>query len=222
MNKIESEEAFLADNAADFAGDHNIARFTMLINAEKVRILEFNARKTSSVDDKRRAGAVYEDYRRQLSDLLKLFVGAAAIVDADIPHTADKYKNPYPRSDHNLIAKATSFAIDSVPIQHQLIEAGLPPEAIDNLLLIRDAFQTASLAYESTKTGRAEAVGGMVDAFRKIMEYSKRRGRSVRLKYRNNPAKLAAWAVASHLERAPHREKSAPKAKQEVTPATTE
>ncbi|MDQ2746234.1 MAG: hypothetical protein M3T96_03135, partial [Acidobacteriota bacterium] len=47
------------------------------------------------------------------------------------------------------------------------------------------------------------ATGGMNAAFRQTMELSSRRDKRIRLKYRRNPAKLAAWEIASHLDRAP-------------------
>jgi hypothetical protein len=49
----------------------------------------------------------------------------------------------------------------------------------------------------------AEATGGLNASFRKAMALSSKRDKRVRMKYRDNPAKLAAWTVASHLERTP-------------------
>ena len=205
MDKIEGEEVFFNDNAADFAGNMNVEKYTVLINAEKVKILAFDAQQTSGFDDKRQAQEIYENRRDELVDLLEQYVLAAAIVDDEIEGTAEKFKMPRPRTDQNLIAKATSFSNDSPPIKTQLIAAGLPSEAIGHLAIVRDEFQQAALAYDSAEEHHAEATGGMTDSFRKIMDYSRRRDKSVKLKYRNNAAKLAAWTVASHLNRAPRK-----------------
>lgn len=66
-------------------------------------------------------------------------------------------------------------------------------------------FQGAGAGRDSGETQHAGASGGMTAAFRKAMELSAKRGKRIKMKYRNNPEKLAAWAVASHLDRAPKR-----------------
>jgi hypothetical protein len=207
MDKIDREEAFMTDNAADFPSGSHADKWTQLINPEKAKILQFDAAQTSGFDDKRQAQEIYETRRDELVDLLEEFVLAADIVDDDIEGTAAKFKMPRPRTDQNLIAKATSFHADSDTIKTELEEAGLRAGGRGQLITIRDAFQQAALAHDSAEEHHAEATGGMNDSFRKLMQYSRRRDKSVRMKYRNNPAKLAAWTVASHLDRAPKRKK---------------
>ncbi len=43
-----------------------------------------------------------------------------------------------------------------------------------------------------------------------MMDYMRSRDKRVRMKFRSNPAKLAAWEIASHLDRAPKRAKEEP------------
>lgn len=203
MDKIDREEAFFADNAADFPANSTADGLSQLINTEKAVILAFDAQQTSGYDDKRQAQAIYDNRRDDLVDLLERFVLAAAVVDDEIEGTAEKFKMPRPRNDQNLIAKATSFHADSAAIKAELTAAGLDSGAFAQLLAVRDAFQAAALAHDSAEEEHAEATGGMTASFRKIMELSRRRSKSVLLKYRDNPAKLAAWTVASHLDRAP-------------------
>lgn len=205
MDKIDREEAFFTDNAADFPANSTADDFTQQIAAEKAKILGFDAQQTSGFDDKRQAQSIYDDHRDELIDLINLFVLAASIVDDEIPGTAEKYKKPYPRTDQHLIAKATSFHTDSTAIKAQLIAAGIPEPDFGRLLTVRDAFQQAALVHDSAEEHHAEATGGMNAAFRTMMDLSRRRGKYVLMKYRDNPAKLAAWTVASHLERAPKR-----------------
>ena len=207
MDKIDREEAFFTSNAADFTGNVKAEQYTTMINAEKAKILDFDAQQTSGFDDKRQTQEIYETRRDELIDLLESFVLAADIVDDEIEGTAAKFKKPYPRTDRNLIAKAMSFHTDSAAIEAEFTEAGLPADARADLVAMREAFQQAALANDTAEEKHAEATGGMADSFRKIMEYSKKRGKVVQLKYRNNPAKLAAWTVASHLDRAPKKAK---------------
>jgi hypothetical protein len=205
IDKMDREEAFFTENAADFDGNLQVAKYTPLIATEKSKILAFDAQQTSGFDDKRQAQEIYDARRDELIDLLDVFVLAADIVDDDIEGTAAKFRKPYPRTDQNLIAKATSFNADAAPIRAEMLAAGLPSDAIARLLTVRDAFQQAALVHDTAEEKHAEATGGMNDSFRKMMEYSTKRGKNVQMKYRSNPAKLAAWLVASHLDRAPKR-----------------
>jgi len=208
MDKVDREDVFMAESTADFPPATVAAQMTVLIGVEKTKILQFDAEQTSGFDNKRQAQAIYDDWRDEVIDLINQYVLAAAIVDGDIPGTAAKYTKPYPRTDQNLIAKAASFAADSPGIETQLLAAGLEEDAPARLPLAKTAFQQAARVRDGALEQHAGATGGMSDSFRKMMEYSKRRDKAVRLKYRNNPAKLAAWTVASHLDRAPKRTKN--------------
>lgn len=210
MDKIDREEVFFTDNAADFASHTKAQELNGLINAEKAIILAFDAQQTSGFDEKRQAQEIYENRRDTLVDYLEEWVLAAGIVDDDIEGTAEAYKMPRPRTDQNLIAKATAFAANGASIKAEFIAAGLSNEAFDNLLTARDAFQQAALAHDSAEEKHAEGTGGMIASFRKIMNWSRLRGKIAKLKYRNNAAKLAAFTVASHLDRAPKKKPPTP------------
>ena len=205
LDKIDREDVMIADNAADFPAGTKTADYTALIAAEKSRFLAFDAQQTSGFDDQRAAQEIYDDRRDELVDLLEEFVLACDIIDDDVSGTAAKYKMPRPRSDGSLIAKASSFYNDSEDIKELLEPAGLRRGGRELLLTMRDAFQQAAGTHDSAEEAHAEATAGMKDAMRKMMSYSRRRDKSVRMKYRSNPAKLAAWTVASHLDRAPRR-----------------
>ena len=206
-HKLDSEDVFITDNAADFPPDSPVAFLTAEINVERENILRYDAMQASGFAGKRAAHEIYEDCRRRLADLLDKYVLAAAIVDDDIKGTAARFKNPYPRSDQKLIARAVSFHADSADIESELKRAGL--DEGDRVLLLtgKDQFQQAAGNYASCKERQAEATGGLIESFRKAMALSRRRDKRVKMKYRDNPAKLAAWAVASHLERPPKRGK---------------
>ncbi len=128
---------------------------------------------------------------------------AADIVDDDIEGTAAKFKMPRPRNDRSLIAKATSFNADSAGIEAELVEAGIGANGRARLLTARDGFQQAAADHDAAEVSSGEESGGMSDSFRKLMDLMRRRAKSVQMKYRRNPAKTAAWTVASHLDRAP-------------------
>lgn len=214
-DKLDREDVFITDNAADFPAGSPVGLLTVEINVERQKILDHDANQASGFAGKRSAQEIYDDRRDKLVDLLDKYVLAAAIVEDEIEGTAAKFKNPYPRTDQRLIARARSFFNDSEDIKAQMIDAGLGAGDRNSLTTIRDEFQQAAAARDSGEEHHAEATGGMNDSFRTAMALSSRRDKRVRMKYRDNPAKLAAWTVASHLDRAP---KKAPPATPQPNP----
>lgn len=210
-NKFNAEDAFVVDNVADFPKDSPVDLLTKEINVERQKILAFDAEQMSGFDDKAQAQAIYDERRDRLIDLLDEFVLGASIVEDEVEGTAAKFGNPYPRTDQKLIARATSYHDDSAAIETQLTDAGVRANGRALLITWRDEFQAAAASRDTATEHHAEATGGMLDSFRKAMVLSNRRDKRIRLKYRNNAAKLGAWTVASHLERAPHHAEDANK-----------
>ncbi|CAN5472993.1 hypothetical protein BH10ACI1_BH10ACI1_05170 [soil metagenome] len=205
FDKTDREDAFMIENTADFPTSTKGELLSVQINAERSAILAFDAQQTSGFDDKRQAQAIYDDLRDEAIDLIDKMVLAAQIVDDDLPGTAEKYKKPYPRNDQNIIAKLTSFHADSADKKAAFNDAEFTFSDRDRLLTVRDEFQQAGLTRDTSEERHAEATGGMTASFHNLMDLSRRRDKVVRMKYRNNAAKLAAWTVASHLDRAPNR-----------------
>lgn len=202
-DKLDREDVFIIDNTADFPAGSPVDLLTKEINVERAKILDFDANQASGFADKRSAQEIYEDRRDKLVDLLDKFELAAEIVEDEVEGTAAKFKNRYPRTDQRLIARATAFHADSEGIKDKMNDAGATADDRAALLTVRDEFQQAAAAHDAGQGHHAEATGGLNASFRTAMALSSRRDKRVRMKYRNNPAKLAAWTVASHLERTP-------------------
>lgn len=216
MDKLNREDAFIVENAVDFPNDSPVDLLTKQINSEREKISAFDAAQTSGFSDKAQAQAIYEDRRDRLVDLLDEFVLAAAIVEDDVEGTTAKFKNSYPRTDQKIIVRATSFYNDSADINAQMEDAGLRSGGRALLVTLRDEFQNAAAAHDTGEERHGEATGGMIDSFRRVMILSSRRDKRVRMKYRTNPAKIAAWEIASHLDRAPKRANDAGADKKET------
>jgi hypothetical protein len=121
----------------------------------------------------------------------------------EIPGITEILKVPDNRNDQNLISAATAF-FDETAAHIALFETvDLTADDRNNLTIYRDAFIAAANEWESAVEQHAEAVGALDTLFREMMSLSRKRSAIVKLKYRNNPGKLAAWTVASHLDRAP-------------------
>jgi hypothetical protein len=87
--------------------------------------------------------------------------------------------------------------------------------AISNAKIVNNAinaFETTSANADIAKTSHAEATGGLMDLFKQGMAETRKQEAIVKIKYRDNPSKLASFAVAGHLERTLKKKKPEPTA----------
>ena len=204
MDKIDRERVFLTDNAADFPPGSPTDNISIQINAKVTDALSRDADLVSALGDKAQAMSVKGNARDNLLDEFRdVIAGATAIGDTAVPGITAKFKMPHPRTEQNLIATADAFIADAAPLEAQFIAVGLPNDFLDQILSAKNAFQTARDEADSAAEGHGEAVGALDALMRDIMALSRQRSALVKLKYKNDPGKLAAWEIASHLEKAP-------------------
>ena len=210
MDKLQRERVFLTDNAADFPKDSPVDKVSVRINPKMDAVLASDADLTLELGEKRAAQEAKDTARDRLLELLRDFATGAIAIGDDVPGIRAQFRVPDNRSDQNLIAAATAFFEASAPHADKFEAAGLTTADRDNLNTFRDDFATARAAWQSAAEEHADAVGTLDALFRELMALSAKRSALVKLKYRDNPGKLAAWTVASHLARAPQRIKETP------------
>jgi hypothetical protein len=169
--------------------------------------LVLDARLEQELGEKRAAQEAKDDSRDALIDLIRDFATGAIALNDVIPGIAAQVRMPDNRSDQNLIAAATSIHAVVAPHLDKFKDADLTSADHANLLIFRDKFTADRNAWESASEEHAGAVGALDAVFMDMMALSRKRSALVKLKYRSNPGKLAAWTVASHLERPPQRNK---------------
>jgi len=120
----------------------------------------------------------------------------------------DKFPYPPRNNDEALLQTAGVYATNATPLKVQLIAHELPATFLEDLAADKAAFQDAI-------TDRLNSVGDHIAAREELDDALARGVESVRkltslmkVKYANNPGKLAEWMAASHIERAPRRAKA--------------
>jgi hypothetical protein len=121
-------------------------------------------------------------------------------------------KFPYPprKNDEQLLQLAGVYANNAVPLKADLIAHELPADFLDDLAAdlaeLQSAFAERMNAVGDHIAARQELddeLAGGVEDVRDLTGFMK-------VKYANNPGKLAEWAAATHIERAPRRSKPTP------------
>lgn len=207
LDKFDRQKAFFTEYAADFpAGTPgaNVAAVNAAIVAE---MNELAGDQFSGDGSMRQATSDKDELLDDLSILLRNINRAANAFEDEIPGTDQMFRLPRNRSEDNLLATARSFHEDATPFKDQFIEYGLEADFLEELEEFVTDIEAANLRGDTSGEQRAGSTGGLTDAAKRGMANSRRADSLVRIKFARNPQALAAWTVASHLERAPKKAK---------------
>jgi hypothetical protein len=102
-----------------------------------------------------------------------------------------------------LIAAARAFAADAPPFKATFIEYGLTDDFIEDLNDDVTEFEVAVSAQAAGLRQRVTATAAIDEVIERGMKVIHRLDAIVPNAFRDNPAKLAAWESARHVERAP-------------------
>jgi hypothetical protein len=194
---------FFNAQAADFpAPSIGGQLFTALLSIIQ-QLEQLGTDKISVTGDVAQLVDVKGDAKDLLEDLLQDIAGMASTMAYEINGLEDKFRMPRSRSVQNLILAGRAFAADAAEYQPQFIEYGLHKDFILHLTTATGALEAA---YGDTDESTQERVGtnaALVPLLNDVMIKVNRLQPIVRMKYRNDAAKLSAWIYASHLEREP-------------------
>jgi hypothetical protein len=131
-------------------------------------------------------------------------------MSVDNPSLIEIFRMPRGDNDQQLIAKARSFITEATPLLTQFVEYGLPNNFIDSLEEDIRNFEQAITEQGTSIDTKVGATAAIDDAIERGLKAVKRLTAVVKNKYADNPAKLASWTSASHVERPPKKKPETP------------
>lgn len=142
------------------------------------------------------------DARDDLRSRLKRFSRTASAIAIEVPGLANTFRLPRGDSDEELIAAARAFARDAGPLLSHFVAHEMPATCVDDL--------NASIArFEDKMDDQSGAVGDRVGSrvainqkLEELMLIRRQLNPIMENKYADDPATLAEWTRASHIERA--------------------
>ncbi|MGB7922629.1 MAG: hypothetical protein WCF57_05235, partial [Pyrinomonadaceae bacterium] len=149
----------------------------------------------------REGSANIEAARKQLHNFLKAISRTARTLDA--PGMTEKFRLPGRLKDQELLTLARSFAADAAPLKTEFVRRGLAADFLDTLASLIANFEAAITHRLDSKTTQVTATAALKDLIRQGMVIKTKLDAIVRNTYANDPATLAAWTSASHVERPP-------------------
>ena len=137
------------------------------------------------------------------TDLAAINKNAHTLADLGTPDLDAKFRMPRSAGHQAILNAARAFAKDALPLKAQFISLSMPADFLDTLNAHITAFEGARTTQSDGQRQRGGATGGIEDTVHTSLVAARVLDTIVRNTYRNNPAVLAEWTIASHVEHAP-------------------
>ena len=197
-------------------GAELFAQLTQVI--EDLRGQAYNqSRAQSSVRESSAATAAARDeLMRQLLAIYK----AAPILAFTRPELEDKFRSPHNLNDQALLTLAATYGNDAFPLKAEFIKRGFGADFINELSEAAQAFEAALNARTQALGRQVEATAAIDELIESGLRIVRELGVIVRNTYAQDPAKLALWQSASHVEKPSRRARPKGEGNQPPPPAT--
>ena len=153
------------------------------------------AQKTAGVRSK---AATYKLLHDDLAGISRTAHSLALLGNAGID---GKFHMPRSGGDQALLTTARAFKTDVAPFSADMIELGLDTDFLTHLDTHISDFETAITAKGTGQSAQGGATSGIEDATHQAAIALHVIDTIVRNKYKADPAKLAEWTIASHVEK---------------------
>ncbi|HTX22213.1 MAG TPA: hypothetical protein VMD27_10210 [Candidatus Aquilonibacter sp.] len=194
--------AFGAKYAADFPATSTGGQQFALVSAAVPQTATLGAAQVSGTESAHAGVLSKVAGRFHLHDDLHRIADAAhSLVLMGTAGLQGKFLMPRSGGDQALLNAARAFQTDAPAFSAQFIGLGLDPNFITNLGTDITNFEAAISAKGAGTGAQAGATGGLEDAAHKAAIALHVLKTIVPNVYKNNPAKLAEWATASHVEK---------------------
>lgn len=206
LNQLEGKSAFMHDNITDFPPESPGAVALAGLDAAIARIHSLAALQISG--GQRQAIGIKDELFERLIRILQKMNRAAHSIAEDVDGIEDLFRMPRKRSEEIWLATARSFYNDSEPLDEEFQQYDLPKTFRADIMSLVQQIEAEAANADMKGEQKGGATGGMVAEFSVGGKFGTKLNGIVENKYDNNPQKLAAWRVASHLEKAPKRKKN--------------
>lgn len=193
---------FLQSNSADFASIAAVAADVAVLQAETARLSALGADKVATTTGALDATVYKGDLRDALRDAMQDIADMWRPMAKHYENAQHKFRMPR-GSDQLMIDTAGSFIADAEPLKNDFIARGMDKNFIIDLTAKRDAFAAVVNESEAARLARIGTNAEFREPLKKCRAAIEDVDPIVKMVYRTNPAKLAEWLSATHVERAP-------------------
>ncbi|PYS81100.1 MAG: hypothetical protein DMF67_17985 [Acidobacteria bacterium] len=139
--------------------------------------------------------------RDELWRRLEAISRTARVIAFTSPGLEDKFRLPRGIGDEALLQLARTFASDAAPLKDEFIRRGLAATFIEDLNEEAEAFEAAITRKAQGRSAHVSASAEIDDLIERGMRTVRELDALFRNTFADDPATLAAWQSASHVER---------------------
>lgn len=150
--------------------------------------------------------AARDELRRDLEAINR----TARSMAFDTPGLEDKFRLQREPKDQELLSAARAFAADAQPLSAEFTRRGLPANFLADLASDIESFEQAINRKTSGRAAHVAATAAIDDLIEDGMKHLRQLDTVVRNIFADDPATLAGWTSASHVERTPRTKQSLP------------
>lgn len=199
---------FMRANAADFQAMPFVAPTVAALQEAANTLESLGAAKFTTTAAAKDTTLVRGDARDDLHEELKYLSGLWRTGYDEIGGEPNKFNTPRGSGDREWIAAGRAF-VNELPAQREFFtERGETADFVANLATKTDAFEQSVNLAEAAYGDRVGTNAALEEPARGGKKLVQKLSVAIQRRYRANPQKLAAWLIASHIEKPP---KSTPK-----------
>lgn len=199
---------FLGEEAARFPAGSLGAELSMRVSNAATELGNNVAQQISGSTSARRGTATKGVARDALQDLLERIRRTARAMARTMPGLDSKFRIPRNLTDQELIGTARAFAADALPLKADFIRFSMPASFIDDLNDYIEEFETALTLQQSARGTHVTAKAGINESLEDALDAIRQFDGIMPNVFHDNPARLAAWTSARHVERPARKSKT--------------
>ena len=206
FERLSRVRAFMAEHAADFPETGRGGQAAARLNTILAELEALDSSRVASRGEKQQASMGRRDERASLREQLTAISDTADTIGLDHPEAQGVFKwSRAGMSDQTLLATARAFAASAAPLKARFVEYDMPADFLDKLNASIEGFDQHILRQTATTGSSVATTVSLESALKRGDAEVERLDTSVRNKFRDDPARMAAWESARRLERTTRR-----------------
>lgn len=154
--------------------------------------------------------------RKDVREKMVAIRETARALEEVMPGISSNFRVPHGNGDQALINSARAFVAAATPIKNEFLQREMPATFLEDLTTAVAGFESAVNEKNTSTEKRITATAAISASLERGLKLVRELDPIVRNKFRSDPATLAAWESASHVERPPKKKKPVP-----ATPPST-
>ncbi|MDT5156475.1 MAG: hypothetical protein QOC99_2110 [Acidobacteriota bacterium] len=142
-----------------------------------------------------------KELRAALRQLLKAIRDTAISLESELTGISKSFRIPISNGDEGLVASARAFVEAATPLKARFISREMPATFLDDLTDLIQRFEESTNKFYLHRGEHTSATASLKKCLSQVITLRRELDPIVRNKFRDDPATLAMWESASHLER---------------------